>query len=189
MKTSHWGIIAALLIPVANQGLTSICGHAVDVTAINWLSIASEIFAVTLGSADWINRHLVNPQEAIPQPQTVIMVPPQSVPQNIPRQQALTTANGFQYAINWTGTDATSGLPTLNEGMDLKINVPTAQIITLEIRDSMGNLVLAGDVDASTITKKLQRSTLSLKGKAHIKIMAYNPSLGWGSMETDLMIV
>lgn len=57
MKTSHWAVISSAIIPVANAALTSVCGHAIDVTALNLMSIASEIFAVTIGSADWISRH------------------------------------------------------------------------------------------------------------------------------------
>lgn len=196
MKTSHWAIIAAFLIPVANQGLTAVCGHAVDVTTINYLSIASEIFSVTIGSADWLQRHIRNPQDLSNTP-SVIQITPQAAPAPLQSvvnpstgdtSKNLNSANGFQFNVNWTGTDTVSKLPTLSEGMDLKIIVPTAEILILELRDSLGNLVLAGDVDADTLVDKVQRAGLSLKGKANILINAYSKALGWGRYQTDIVI-
>lgn len=205
MKTSHWSIIAAALIPLANQALTSICGHSVDVTTINYLTIGAEIFSMTIGSVDWLQRHIWNPQDLSntvtqPAPQ-VVVIPASSLkvaaapaaaesvsnPSSGDTSKNLNSTNGFQFNVNWSGTDST-GLPALVEGQTLRVVVPTAQIITLELRDSLGNLVLAGDVDADTLTDVIKRNAISLKGKANILIKAYSKALGWGSYQTDIVI-
>lgn len=203
MKTSHWAVIASILIPLANQALKTVCGHSVDVTTIDYLSIASELFSMTIGSADWIQRHIKNPADlsnlsniapaiiraaiSLQQPQPPAAAESVSNPSSGDTSKNLNSTNGFQFNINWSGTDST-GLPALVEGQTIRIVVPTAEIITLELRDSIGNLVLAGDVDADTITEKLARQGLSLKGKCNILINAYSKALGWGRYQTDIII-
>ena len=57
LNTRHWSIIGVLGIDVANRALGAICGHSVDVTAIDYASIG---YTLVIGIVDFIHTHFGN---------------------------------------------------------------------------------------------------------------------------------
>ena len=53
VKTSHAALYSIAGI-IASQALSSVCGHAVDVTNLDYMGIGT---AMVLGSFDWFKRH------------------------------------------------------------------------------------------------------------------------------------
>ena len=54
LNTRHCSIIGVLGIDAANRALGAICGHSVDVTSIDYVSIG---YTLIMGAADFIHTH------------------------------------------------------------------------------------------------------------------------------------
>lgn len=66
MQSRHWSIVAAMGIAVANNAASALCGHSVDVTTVDYASMA---YSMILGGADFIHTHFGNYQSTSqPQP-------------------------------------------------------------------------------------------------------------------------